>query len=109
MLFHKLTEIIGVDDVRFRSCSGERARLEPPEVNPFLYFVGAGVLCAREGKLGEPFPPCFAAYAEPVQQSEPSPRAVAGFSRPLLRASRRSDQEDVVARALSILDTRVYD
>src|ERR1700739_148573 len=67
MLFHELAEIIGMDDVGFCSCCGWGPRLEPTKVNPFLYFVGAGVQCAREGKLGEPFPPCFAAYAEPMQ------------------------------------------
>jgi hypothetical protein len=47
--------------------SSESARLEPTPVNPFLYFVGPGVQCARERKLGKPFPSGFAAHAEPVQ------------------------------------------
>ena len=41
MLLHELAEIIGMDDVSFRPGSDERARLEPAEIDPFLYFVGA--------------------------------------------------------------------
>src|SRR5208283_5112880 len=48
VLFHELAEIIRVDDSGFCPRGGENSRLEPTQVNPFLYFVGAGVQCPRE-------------------------------------------------------------
>jgi len=74
VLLHELTEIIGMDDVSFRAGSGESSRLEPTQVDPFLYFVGAGVQCPGKRKLGEPFSSCFAADAEPVQHRAHGPR-----------------------------------
>jgi len=41
MLPHKLAEIVWVDNAGFCSGSGNRARLEPAPVNPFLDLVGA--------------------------------------------------------------------
>ena len=48
VFFDKLAEIVGMDDVGFRFRSGERSRLQPASIDPFLYFVGAGMQCARK-------------------------------------------------------------
>jgi len=48
VVFHKFTEIIGINDLRFYASSGESARLEPAKVDPFLYFVRAGMQRPRQ-------------------------------------------------------------
>ena len=48
MLFYKLTEIIGVDDMRLYAGSGQSSRPKPTERDPFLYFVGTSMQCARQ-------------------------------------------------------------
>ncbi len=48
MLFYKLTEIIGVDDIRLYAVSGQCSGPKPTEVDPFLYFVGTSVQCSRQ-------------------------------------------------------------
>ena len=48
VLFYKLTEIIGVDDMRLYAGSGKGSRPKPTEIYPFLYFVGTSVQCARQ-------------------------------------------------------------
>jgi len=45
VLFHKFTEIIGIKDRRLYACGGKSARLEPAQVDPFLYFVRVGMQC----------------------------------------------------------------
>ena len=48
MLFDKLTEIIGVNDMRLYALSGQGSRPKPAEFDPFLYFVGTSVQCSRQ-------------------------------------------------------------
>jgi hypothetical protein len=43
VLFYKLTEIIGIDNMCVNTGSREGARPKPAKVDPFLDFVRAGV------------------------------------------------------------------
>jgi hypothetical protein len=45
MLFYKLTEIIGIDDMSLYASRCKGSRPKPTEIDPFLYFVGT-----REGE-----------------------------------------------------------
>src|SRR6266436_3015133 len=48
VVFHKFTEIIGINDRRLYPCGGKSARLEPAQVDPFLYFLRAGMQRSRQ-------------------------------------------------------------
>ena len=48
MLFYKLTEIIGVNDMRLYAGSGKSSRPKSTERDPFLYLVGTSVQRARQ-------------------------------------------------------------